>query len=69
MLELAGILDEYLKIHFLNSTACRGTSKTTQNVFLYCIHEVHHNEICAEIKQPQFSSVMLADTSGVSDLM
>lgn len=68
LLEFVRYLDDSLKNYFLISSVFRETSKTIKNELLDCILEVHHDEICVEIKQYRFLSVMLDNILYVSGI-
>lgn len=68
VIELCKDLDVSLRSHFENSKVFKGTSKTIQNDLLDCILLVARNQILLEIENAQFVSIIVDETTDISNM-
>lgn len=68
LIDLAGSLNEDMKIHLETSTVFKGYSKTIQNDILGSVLKVYQEQIVYEVSQAPFLAVMADDTTDVSEV-
>ena len=67
LIDFIAELDTSLKVHLERATVFKDTSKTIQNEILQIMMDVSQEEIEKEIKETDFLSVILDETSDVSN--